>query len=255
MDINVNASKKFNIDFSTLTILYRHYKEYFLPIGIILASFVVLLFVVVPQIQGYFNAENNLKEEENKLELLKNNFNLLSNLNQTEAEANLSMLKRTLPPSKDFAGVLNAITSSASDTGVSVGDFTFQVGDLAQVLQGVTAYPSLQITVNLNGNVLALNNFMNKLYHSMPLAEVTSIKVNQTTSILTVLFYYKPFPPAQARGDLAILPLSAKDKIVLSDIANWNPGIDISLPLIPDLTQTDLSSSQSAVGDANSSPF
>lgn len=252
MDININASKKFNVDFNTIIILYRHYKDYLLPIFVILGSFLVFLLIVIPQVQQYFVSKQELELETQKLQVLKNNYNFLASLDQSEEETQLNTLSTALPPGKDFAGVINAISASSANTGVLVGDFDFQVGDLSLVSQGVSAYPSLQITVNLTGNALSLATFMSQLYKTVPLSEVTSIKVNQTASVLTILFYYKPFSGVNINNETPIIPLSQKEQSLVSDILQWDSNTSISSLISP--TSSSSGASAPAAG-SNPSPF
>src|SRR5476651_472872 len=127
--MELSSSKKVNIDVDTLSVLYRHYKNYLLPVGVIVGCFLVLFFIVIPQTQQYLTNSDELKAETQKLEVLKNNYNFLSNLDEIKTDGQLKVLSAVLPPDKDFAGVMNSISSTASKTNVSVGDFEFQVGD------------------------------------------------------------------------------------------------------------------------------
>lgn len=248
MDININASKKFNIDFNTIIILYRHYKDYLLPVFVIIGSFFVFLLIVIPQVQQYYSTKQQLDLETQKLQVLKNNYNFLASLDESEENTQLGTLSSALPSGKDFAGVINAISASSANTGVLVGDFDFQVGDLSSVNQGLTAFPSLQITVNLTGNALSLATFMSQLYKTVPLSEVTSIKVNQTASVLTILFYYKPFSGITINNEAPIVPLTQKEQSLLSDILVWDSNTSIS-------SLISAPSSSSASPGSNPSPF
>ena len=74
MNTNINASRKINIDFENLLALYKHYKEFLLPVGVILASTLVIIYVVFPQIQQYFNSQDLIKAEQQKLDALRNSY-------------------------------------------------------------------------------------------------------------------------------------------------------------------------------------
>ena len=249
MDINVNASKKFNIDFNILIILYRHYKDYFLPILVIIGSFFVFLLIVIPQIQQYFNSKQQLDLDTQQLSILRNNYNFLSGLDESQENSQLNTLSTALPSGKDFAGVINAISASSANTGVLVGDFNFLVGNLSDVsqVQGVSAYPSLQITVNLTGDALSLATFMSQLYKTVPLSEITSIKIDQSSSILTILFYYKPFSNVIIDNQAPIAPLSLKDQNLLNNISDWDTNTSMS-SLIS-------GNASASAGGINPSPF
>src|ERR1035437_7042275 len=123
--------KKFNVELNNLLILYRHYKDYFLPFGIILASILVVFIVVIPQFQQYLVLQEQLKVETQKLDVLKANYNFLSNLDSSKSNTDFGNLTYALPSSKDFAGIMNSISYASAKTGVLVGDFQFAVGSLS----------------------------------------------------------------------------------------------------------------------------
>lgn len=259
MNINVDNTKKFNIDSNTLFILYRHYKDYLLPLVVIISCIALVFLIVIPQIQQYFVSQDQLKAEQEKLNVLKNNYNYLSSLDDTKLDADLKSLSQALPPNKDFAGIMNAIAVVSAKTGVAVGDFEFSVGDLAKSNDEISAYPSIKIEVNLGGNAQAITRFSTELLKTVPLSEVTSIKTSGNLSVLLILFYYKSFPPQNISSETPIVPINEKNLSLINEIASWNISSgDLILPLTPLIPS---SSSESSAFDSsgplgnNPSPF
>lgn len=226
--------KKINIDTNTLVVLYSHYKEFFLPVGFILVSILLFIFFIIPGVQNYFNTQEQAKSETQKLVTLKNNLNTLSSMDDNQLNQNLTVLSAALPSNKDFAGVINAINSDAALTGVSVGDFEFNVGDLSQTSnQGSGQYPTLQLNVNLNGNTNAILQYLQLLSKTVPLSEVSSIKIGSNFATLTILFYFKPFLASNISDESPVSPLSAKDQALISQISKWNNSSPLnSLPTL-----------------------
>jgi len=242
------SNKKFNLEFNNIIILYRHYKDYFLPVGVILACILMVFLVVIPQFQQYLKSQEELKTQTQKLEVLKNNYNFLSNLDNSKSSSDLNTLSLVLPPNKDFAGIMNAISFVAAKTGTSVGDFEFSVGDISGVVQGVTAYPSIKIDVNLVGNTQALMQFVAELYKTAPASEITSVKAGGASGSITVLFYYKPFPPQNVDDAAPITFLSDRDTALVKSVSSWNNATNQPLiPFIPSIF------SPSSIGSASSS--
>lgn len=257
MNINVDNTKKFNIDSNTLLILYKHYKEYLLPFFVIISCVFVLFLIVIPQVQQYFSLRDQLKTEQEKLVILKNNYNYLSSLDDTKLDSDFKSLSQVLPSNKDFAGVMNAIAVASSRTGVSVGDFEFAVGDLAKSSEEISGYPSIKIEIKLGGNAQSITKFTSELFKTAPISEVTSIKTSGSLSDLVILFYYKTFSPENISNDSPIIPTSEKSQLLINEIASWNSSSGELLPLIT----TDSSSSESAGFESteslgnNPSPF
>jgi hypothetical protein len=222
MNNNLNGAKKINIDLENLLVLYKHYKEFLLPVGVILVSLLVIIYIVFPQIQQYFNSQNSVTVEQQKLGALNSNYNLLTSLDDAKIASNLSTLSLALPPEKDFAGIIDAISYVSAKTGVSVGNFEFSLGDLSASNFAGTAYPSTKIDVSLKGDAKNIINFASEITKTMPIAEVTALNVSGNTGTLTVLFYYKPFPAQSVSDQTPIVALSAKQTALINSISSWN---------------------------------
>lgn len=255
MDSNSDSTKKINIDTNTLIVLYKHYKEFFLPVGVIVVSILLFFFAVIPAVQNYFNQQALAKDEAQKLLILKNNLNTLSGLDDTQLNQNITVLSSALPSTKDFAGVINAINADAALTGVSVGDFEFQVGNLTSTNdQGIGPYPTLQLAVSINGSVNSILQYMNEFAKTVPIAEVTSIKTNSNFANITILFYFKPFLSSNLSDETPVNPLSQKDQDLISKISKWNNSVSVSsIPTLLPNNSPGVNSSSSA--GSNPSPF
>ncbi len=248
-------NKKMDLTTSNLLVLYKHYKDYLLPIGVILVCILIIFFVVIPQFSHYFQLQQELKAETEKLEALKNNYNFLSNLDEIKAKSELDALALALPPGKDFAGVMNAISIVSAKTGVSVGDFEFSLGNLSELSQGVTAYPSIKIEISLTGSSKSIMEFVSQLYKTVPVGEVTSVKTTGNSGALTILFYYKPYPPQAVDDAAPIIFLSNQELALVKEVLTWNNAASQSLiPFIPSIYSTPSAEAASPSG-SNSSPF
>src|SRR3990167_958634 len=102
--------KDLNLNISLVNILYRQYKEFIIPIVAIIVSIILVVIIVIPQTQGLLQNQEELKKEQEKLTVLKNNYNLLVNMDEAQVTSNLQSLTKALPPNKDFVGVINTIS-------------------------------------------------------------------------------------------------------------------------------------------------
>jgi len=236
MNININGSKKTNLDFQNLVVLYQHYKEFLLPLGVIVVSILVILYIVFPQIQQYSDSKNLVKAEQQKLNTLNNNYTLLTSLDDATITSDLNTLSLALPPQKDFAGIIDAISYVSAKTGVAVGNFQFSLGDLSSSNFGGTAYPSTKIDLTITGSTQNLANFAHEIIKTKPVAEVSSINISGGTGSLTILFYYKPFPGQNVSDQVQIMPLSLGQSSLIKEVSTWNSveqaGL-LALPITP----------------------
>lgn len=250
MEINITNSKKVTLDSQASKSLFREYKDFILPVFVIFSSVLLLFFVVIPQLNQYFASSKELSDETQKLNVLKNNYNFLSNLDDSKTADDLKLLSKVLPPNKDFTGILNALSVVSSKTNVTIGNFSFSLGDLSKSSQQTGSFPFLKMDVDLGGDAGSIVKFMNELNKTAPLAEAKVIKGAGRLYLLTIVFYYKPFPPKNVSDEEPVVPLSAQSSSLIKDINSWNNVSDQNtFPFLPPVV-----ASSSASG-SNPLPF
>ncbi|MBI3984620.1 MAG: hypothetical protein HY344_01570 [Candidatus Levybacteria bacterium] len=226
MDLNKDI-KDIHINFnsSTLNILYRKYKSFLLPTVAIIACLILFFMVVIPQLQGVLDAKQKEQVARERLNKLKNNFVLLSSMDEISLGQDLQSLSRGLSPSKDFAGIINSISYNALNASVVLSDFEFTVGDISEKEPNTTPFPSLRLDLRVSGNPPAILNFIKRLYASTPLTEVTSIAISGNSATIKLQFYYKAFPQGTISNETPIISFSEKEKDLIEEITNWGSGV------------------------------
>lgn len=256
MDINISDSKKVNLGKEAVQTVYRHYKDNILPIAVILVCILIFFFVVIPAFKQFMHTQEQLKIEMQKLDILKNNYNFLLSLDDSQTEKDYNLMSRVLPSNKDFVRIMNAISTASQKTGVAVGDFDFSLGNLDKTIDQ-TLFPSIKINVNLSGSVQSIAKFVTELYKTAPISEVTTINASGTFATLEIKFYYKPFPPLNISGESPIVPYSQQSLSLINQVAAWNNiNEDFLFPFLPiasGSSEQNFSSSSSA--GQNPSPF
>ncbi|HZQ29657.1 MAG TPA: hypothetical protein VFA93_01095, partial [Patescibacteria group bacterium] len=144
---------KLSLDKETLILLYRKHKDYIVSVAIIIVCFILLIQVTIPQIADLSVRQQEVKTERDKLNSLSNNLSILSSITQDSLDQELSLTTSALPIEKNFTGILNSVTISANKSGVFLGDYEFQVGDLSKTTVIGKSLPSLQLSLSVNGGV------------------------------------------------------------------------------------------------------
>lgn len=245
MDLNKDIKDiRFDVDLSTFTTVYKQYKNYLLPVGIILASIILFFVILIPQVQGVLGAKETEAEESQKLASLKESLNNLSTMNESTLSNDLTALNKVLPPTKDFAGIINSISSNAAKSGVSVGNFEFKVGELGSTEENVP-YPTIQITLEVNGPANATVDFIKNLYESSPVAEINTFKLSAESTSMKINFYYKAAPPISLDNSLPVAALSESENEVLSKANQWTEGVfEVPIPIDVDFEEVATDSSR-----------
>ncbi len=231
----MNTNKKVNIDSAMMKFLYVKYKQYLLPAGVIAVCAFLFIFVIIPQFQNLLSAQQQAKVEANKLAILRNNLNLLSNLDETQLNTQLQIVSTALPPGKDFAGILTAVSIAANRSGVSLGDYQFQVGDITKPQEpGAVSFPYLKLVLTINGGINGVTGFITELYKTAPLSEVTSVRVSSATSEVTAYFYFRPFPPLGFNDNVPVTIVSPQGLATITNLSSWNnAGGNAQAPIAP----------------------
>lgn len=213
---------KFNFDESTLKILYYKNKDYIIPVGVILASLLLFLLVVVVQIQDFFSIQAEASVAKQRVLQLQNNLEVIEKLDESTLESDLRVVLRVLPIEKNYSGILNAVTAASQNANVALDDFSFEVGDLSSSSAQVSPQPlSINLTLNIQGGVLETQRLVRYLAKTMPLSEVVDIKIQNNLSALTTYFYYKPLSPIRIDYSSPIVGFSEKEKKTLETLTSF----------------------------------
>ena len=196
-------------------------------IGITIVVCLVLLFgVIIPQLQNWFSIRQEVVATQQRIAVLQNNINFMNNLDRNALNAQLQTASSALPPQKDFGSMLDSLSSAAVSSGVSLNDFSFQVGDVASSsgLFSDTRYKnfaSIKISLVAQGPIGNVKRFIANLESSVPLSEVVTIDGTGETASLTIQFYQKPFPNLVPNDDTPLTPLTAEKVLLLQKITAW----------------------------------
>lgn len=243
---------KMQVDINVLRILYYRYREFILPIIVTFVCWVIFFQFGFPQIQTFLTEKDQISTSEQTLAVMSQNYNTVASFPDMSLQSLLDTANQALPSTKDFVGILTAISNAAGIAGVTVNDYSFNVGDLSSAAP-VVAGPGQTITIGLsiNGNLDKTKQFIQALSNQLPLSEVTSLTVeaNSLTSI-NARFYYQPIPPLALNAMVPIQMLSATQKQLLGKLSKNTIGVSpvgsqsaIVLPS-PSLVQASSSSAQ-----------
>lgn len=235
---------KISINKQTLEELYRKYKDYLIPIVSIIVCFFLLVFITIPQIGILSEKQQQYNLEKTKLQILTNNYNILSVLDDKTLDSQLALVVGTLPSEKNFSSIINSVNIAANKSGIFLGDYEFKVGDLSKTPIGKKV-PTLELMLSINGGAIETIRFVNELHNSLPIAESTNIQVNNNRSTITVVFYYKPFIEVKDNS-LPITALSKNYLDIINQLSLWNN---------PQMLQILPTSNASQSASSSSGPF
>ncbi len=223
-------NNKVNIDADTLKVLYAKYKDFLIPIMVMIASITLLIAFVIPQFLNFLSNMDAIRAENSKLSVLKNNLNIIASANDSTLDSQLNIVSQALPLTKDYTGILNALAIASRTSGASLGNFEFQVGDVSSAQQSQSGFPFLKMTLNVNGDIKTVNNFINSLSKTFPLSEITGAIINGELSTINISFYYKPIPANAISNNVPISAVSKDGLNIISKLSLFSSS-SVNLPL------------------------
>lgn len=210
------------VSISVLDLIKRKYKEFLVPIGVMLACVVVFFIVVIPQFQSYLDKREEVKQVRARIEVLKSNVSVLSGIQDGQQDIDFQLSLLGIPAEKDYAGIITAISQASSKTGVGIDDYQFQVGPLAtQSAKELTEKLFITFSLDVKGGTSDLARFVPTLYSTLPLSKVSEFDSQPNFSSLSVAFYYKPLPVEDFHLDSALTPLTTNERLLLDQLTSF----------------------------------
>jgi hypothetical protein len=200
------------------------YYSFTLIVFPILLCGVLIFSLIIPEISDWLSIRREVLAVKEKITILQNNIAFMSNLDRTTLNGQLQTATTVLPSVKDFSVMLNAINDASVVSGISLDDFTFQVGDITSSAdkEGDTRFQNIgviQITFVARGKLDQIKRFIVALRNCAPLSEVISLDGNGETVSVSVQFYQKFMPRLTIIADKPLQPISAMELGLLEQIA------------------------------------
>lgn len=208
-----------------------HYKKFYVSLGIIFCSVILLFWVILPQIQQYSDQRAQIQETKARIAILQKNIVTIEGINNEDQASSLETTLRALPQDKDYAGVLYAVRSASAKAGVGVDDFAFSVGELSAKNIITQTIPTLSLSLHLIGSPAEISRFLTELAKTLPLSNVTEITLDAQSANIVVQFYYKPIPQLRVNYTQPVAVLSQVNNDLLKNLSSWEsaqPLFDIN---------------------------
>lgn len=224
----------------SLQFYYYRYKDspyysFFIFFFVIIVCSILIFNIIIPQLSNWFSIRKEVEATRGKIATIKNNINIMNNIDKVVLDSQFQIAAAALPPEKDFIVILNAISDSAIHSGVSFDDFNFQVGatnssDLLVV----------QMTLVIQGGLKEATRFVHEIEAKLPVSEVVYLSGSGQSISVNIRFYQKPFSKTVLRNDEPIIGLSDKKRELLQKLSSWKP-MPVAAPISASSTASESS--------------
>jgi len=222
----------------TLKLYYHRFKDsqwYSVTIfsSVIFVCLLLLWLVIVPQLNQWFSIQNEIAKTKTRITAIKGNISFLSNMNETSLNNDVSITASAIPFEIDYAGILQAISSSAVVSGVSLSDFSFQVGQLTTLAKTKSGFNPVKLTIFVSGPIDNVKSFIAEINQKLPLSEVTEWQGSEEKSTIIIMFVHKQEPKIVLQDTVPLNPVSSSNRNLINTLSTWRvalPSIDDSEP-------------------------
>lgn len=221
---------------NSIKFLYYRYKDspyYSLVVlfVVVLVCFVLVFNMILPQIYNWFSVRDEVVATQDKLSTLRRNLNFISfQVNKTTLEENRQIALRALPVDSNFGDIVNAIAIAAVKSGVSVDDFSFSPGQVPSTSGALgkssSDFSTVRVTLSLAGGVSEVGKFMAEINEKLPVNNVERVEIKNGRSILSIVFFSKPYKASVFKGDEPIEVVSAENGSLLNTLSEWNSSMN-----------------------------
>ncbi len=192
----------------------------------VVGCLILLFYVIIPQVTSWFSIRDEIIATRERISVLQDNINFMNNLDKGQMNTQIQTAAGALPPEKDFGSMLDVLSGAAVSSGVSLNDFSFQVGNVASSSGMVLDerhknLASVKITVVALGSVDKVKKFISTVQNSVPISEVVNIDGSGQTISISIQFYQKNLKDVKIQEDQPLKPLSAEKFALLQQLNTW----------------------------------
>lgn len=219
---------------SILSLYYKKYKQYLIPLVIILFGVFLAWIVGYPQIAEIANLQSKIEGKKKENIELNKSLEVLNSLSETVLEENFSTLNTSYPSKKDFLAIYLGLLKASSNTQISIKAFSAKIGRLYKYKSATTGAEIAPTPSSLSGQDTQLNievevdtlsareleKFAKEITNILPLADVKIAEYSGKSGKLSLVFFFKEYDPQSYRSQVKIEDLTPAEKKILEDLSS-----------------------------------
>ena len=227
--------EKINANLKSFKFVFNKSKSYIFPSIFILVSILLFFQFVIPEFSLLFKTQEEVNALKAKTELLRENLNMLTNINQDTLDSQYNTMILALPVNKDYIEIINSVNVAAQKAGVGLGNYSFKVGSLGKS-DSADISPLIKLTVPIESGLAGSNSFVQIINNTVPLSQIDSVNVGDALSSITLSFYYKLLDTSNYSQDTLISPVSQEGLDLIDQMKEFKTASSFSMPVIPTAT-------------------
>lgn len=194
--------------------IFLQYKIFIYPLVVGIASLILIVFVIMPQLQGYLSGRENLSSSRIRLDNLDAKAETLQNFDHKAYADKLAVVLSSLPVDKDLSTIIGVFRNLTASAGMALSNLKIGGGD------GSNSY---SITAEVVGPAKNINLLLDVIDNSPRIMKLVSLETNPSGNDLinasvSVDVFYIPAPENLGSVEALLPELTEKDQAFLSSL-------------------------------------
>ncbi len=165
-------------------------------------SFFILLYVVIPQFTNMGEQREAVNIVQERINTLEQSNSVLKQTDSAKLAEDLRLVNRALPNNKNIVSIFSTISHLASESNIALEGFTIKVGELytkdegkqKDQMKNEVGVPTLDVVISIGmDDSRDIVEFTNKLYKTLPVAQIKTLDTRENKGTLEISFYYRAF--------------------------------------------------------------
>lgn len=191
-----------------------------------LVCFLLIFKIIIPRTQDWFSLRDEEIATRHRIAIIESNTSFMSSLDKKLLNDNRQLAIRALPSEKDFGEIINAIVVAAVRSGVSIEDFSFNLGLISSTSGELKKSPeesesTTRLSLSLSGSVDNVKSFIAEISEKLPISQIESVDLDSDSASISLFFYGKSYVAPRISQDNPISSLLAENNSLFIKLAKW----------------------------------
>lgn len=198
--------------------VFVKYQIFILPTAALIICLLLVRLLVIPQFVSLLSNQGNITAVKEQVKQLGTKISLLENIDSEQVRSDIETSLIALPEEKDIPAMIGQILFLVSTNRLKLDGMNFAAA--ASQTEGVD---SLQVQLDLSGEVTDLKEFMAAVKNSPRMIKIVAIEISgggrdQIQAQLSLITYFKKLPTSIGSIEDPVATLSQAESDLLNEI-------------------------------------
>lgn len=194
---------------------YSKYRVIIYPFTVGLASLIIIILVIIPQIKGYFSSKENEGIVQKKIINLELKAEELEGISDEDLRRKVQSAVVAFPQDKDYTSVIGLLQRLSIESGVNLESVALVSGGD----KNISGISNFTVKIEVNASSLGFDEFLKKIENSQSVLKIGGLSVEkssneQASAALDIEVYYSPTPKTLGSVDSPLQKLTEEEEVL-----------------------------------------